>query len=307
MQGTNLKEKDCMSFEGFCKCIQMDVQKIIGSKYEVIVQEIIKNNDTKRKGLIILSDESNISPNIYLDFFYGQYEEGRRIDEIEQEIISIYEKNKSNVSMDVSFFTDWNQVKERIVFKLVNFQRNEELLKDVPHFKFLDLAMVFSYLMTSDEEGNATILIRNHHLEFWNATKDDLHRSALENTEKLLPYEINNMAQVLADMLPEEAEMLIKEDYSCPMYVLTNKYKLNGAACILYQNVLKDFSQKSGTDILILPSSTHEVLLIPEMEGMSYQEYSQMVKEVNETQVMQEEILSDHIYRYVRALDKVVM
>lgn len=296
-----------MSYEGFEKCIVMDLQRMLGSDVKVLMQDVIKNNDTKLKGLTVVSHDTNISPTIYLDYYYSQYEKGRALDEIEQELICIYKQNKVNANVEVSFFTEWQRVKDNIVFKLVNYKRNQELLKDVPHIRFLDLAIVFNCLLEANEKGNATILIHNHHLKYWNVTKDDLHIVATENTPKLLQCDLRNIVDVITNMLSNDNEIGNAEENICPMYVLSNIYKLNGASCILYQNVLKDFSEKVGSDLYILPSSTHEVLLVPVMDEMSHMEFSEMVKEINATQVLPEEILSDHPYKYVRALDKIIM
>ena len=84
------------------------------------------------------------------------------------------------------------------------------------------------------------------------------------------------------------------------MYVLTNQNKLNGASCILYEHLLELFADRLGADLYILPSSVHEVILIPATSDTSFAELSRMVKEVNETQVSPEEILSDHVYYFSR-------
>ena len=84
------------------------------------------------------------------------------------------------------------------------------------------------------------------------------------------------------------------------MYVLTNESKLNGAACILYENVLYDFAQKLGADLYILPSSVHEVILLPKLSMFEKDELVNMVKEVNTEGVAADEVLSDHVYEYNR-------
>ena len=50
----------------------------------------------------------------------------------------------------------------------------------------------------------------------------------------------------------------------------------------------------------MLPSSIHEVIITPDRHQFSYEELSAMVKEINETQVEAEEVLSDHAYYYDR-------
>ena len=92
-----------------------------------------------------------------------------------------------------------------------------------------------------------------------------------------------------------------------PMYILTNEYKLNGAATILYRDVLEDFSKACDGDFYLLPSSIHEVILVPAKECNSFDEMTQMVQEVNETQVEAEELLADHAYYYSRKHQKLIL
>ena len=152
-------------------------------RYEdiVTIQEIIKNNDTHYDGLTILSNQLNISPTIYLNFYFKQYLKGRSLEEICHDILSVYEENKPSGNIDISFFTNYEQVKKRIVFKLINYEQNKNLLQKIPHIKILDLAIIFNCLVDADETGNATILIYNQHLSLWNITKDDLYHLAMKN------------------------------------------------------------------------------------------------------------------------------
>ena len=85
------------------------------------------------------------------------------------------------------------------------------------------------------------------------------------------------------------------------MFVAGNHHKNYGAAVILYEDFLEQFAKKINSDFYILPSSIHEVILIP--VGNDEEEVShlkRMVFEVNHTELEEEEILSDSIYRYMR-------
>lgn len=120
--------------------------------------------------------------------------------EIISDILEIYHTHKTDHKIDVSFFTDYDKVKSRIVFKLINYERNRELLADIPHYRYLDLAIVFNCLLESDFPGNATILIRNQHMKFWSITKDDLYALALSNTPRLLQYDLRNMSEFIKEL-----------------------------------------------------------------------------------------------------------
>lgn len=296
-----------MTYQEFKHHILAGVQNTLGSDFTLSVQDIIKNNDTHFDGLTILSPQCNLAPTIYLNEYYERYQRGITPQEIISDILEIYHMHKTDHKIDVSFFTDYNKVKSRIVFKLINYERNRELLADIPHYRYLDLAIVFNCLLESDFPGNATILIRNQHMKFWSITKDDLYALAISNTPRLLQYDLRNMSEFIKELACDSDLGEPEPRSAIPMYVLSNQYKLNGAVCILYQNLLRDFARQLSCDLYILPSSIHEVLLIPVTSGTSSLDLSAMVREVNATQLSREEILSDHVYYYCRGTAKITM
>lgn len=100
----------------------------------------------------------------------------------------------------------------------------------------------------------------------------------------------------------------ITEDESpFPMYIATNYDKLNGASVLLYPNLLRDFAERIGSDFYILPSSVHELIFLPDMLGMDIGDMKTMVRDINGSEVAEDEILSDSVYFYSRAYDRVEM
>lgn len=311
MQDKMNREEDSMSLEGFAKVVSLDISRRLGTGFRVMVEEVIKNNNRKLKALTIREDGSNLAPTIYLDWYYEGYRSRAiTLGMAEEKILECYFANRVAEEVDVSMFMDWNRAKDRIVFKLINYERNMELLGQVPHFRFLDLAIVFLYLLETGEDatGSASIMIHNNHLEMWNQTRDDLYEVAKLNTPRLLKPEIRNMTEVLKELMVDEL-MGIEVKGESPMYLLTNQNKYNGAVCMLYPDVFKGFSEKMQSDIYIIPSSVDEVLLIPADERLEdgLRDLSEMVKEVNANQLRLEDILSDHAYYYSRATQRITM
>ena len=147
----------------------------------------------------------------------------------------------------------------------------------------------------------------NVHLRLWDVTKEDLYRAAEENTQKLMPYEIRSMAEVLREIMDDYEEEMEQFSDSVPMYVLSNRNKVEGAACMLYPDLLRDFSDKEGSSFYIIPSSIHELLLLPVEDDSDSAEIKGMIKEVNDTQVSEEEILSYSLYYYDSKEGKITM
>ncbi len=296
-----------MDYITFINEIASAISHTMGDQVEVSLKTITKNNNTKLDGITIRMEGENVSPTIYLNDYYRQYLTGKSIETITNEVIKIYQKNKTKNCIDVNFFLEYSNVEDRIAFKLIHFQENRELLEDVPHIKFMDLAIVFYCLISSDFFGNATILIHNTHMHMWGKNTEELYQAARHNSEKLLPVEIENIEAILKKELGEEmGDMLEYEDEKeqIPMYVISNKSKINGAACILYKDVLKDFAGVLKSDLYVLPSSVHEIIMIPQTIGSDPMDLKQIVKETNDNHVDAEEILSYSIYEYRRKEDR---
>lgn len=291
-----------MEYKEFVEYIKMNAGYIAGEGGNITINHVIKNNGCEMDGLVIMEKGKDIAPTIYLDSFYELYTNGQNIKNIIRQIEVIYEQNKNNVTFDVNILKHFDTIKDKIVYKVVNYRSNEKLLEQVPHKRILDLAVVFYCLLDNEYGRSATALIYNNNLKNWNVTIDDVYKAALKNTPDLLHSKISSMAALFekCGVNVDGEEVDLKDYVPSDMYVLTNESKLNGAACILYENVLYDFAQKLGADLYILPSSVHEVILLPKLSMFEKDELVNMVKEVNTEGVAADEVLSDHVYEYNR-------
>lgn len=296
-----------MEFTNFTTLVQREVEKRAGENYRVKLNDVMKNNGVVLRGITLMQDDSNISPTIYLNPYYDAYENGdTTLGTVIDEVIDTYERNKINRSIDMKFFLNYETVRSRIIFKLINTEKNRELLKDVPYIPFHDLSIVFQCLVSEERFGNASILIHNVHLQLWKVNARELYECALENTPLLQGYELADMNTVLEEMKAlggvddEEIEDMRQE---VPMYVLSNKSRINGASCILYKDILKDFAMVVDKDLYVLPSSIHEVILLPSDGTQESEQLKKMVREINQSQVEKEEVLSDSVYYYRRSDD----
>ena len=291
-----------MEYKEFVEYIKMNAGYIAGEGGNITINHVIKNNGCEMDGLVIMEKGKDIAPTIYLDSFYELYTNGENIKSIIRQIEVIYEQNKNNVTFDVNILKHFDTIKDKIVYKVVNYRSNEKLLEQVPHKRILDLAVVFYCLLDNEYGRSATALIYNNNLKNWNVTIDDVYKAALKNTPDLLHSKISSMSALFekCGVNVDGEEVDLKDYVPSDMYVLTNESKLNGAACILYENVLYDFAQKLGADLYILPSSVHEVILLPKLSMFEKDELVNMVKEVNTEGVAADEVLSDHVYEYNR-------
>lgn len=285
-----------MEFHIFVEKVVATLKESLGEAYEIQVTEVVKNNNIHLTGVVITKRPANVSPTIYLNQYYQKYQEEGNFQQTVGEMMALYEQQAKELQLDMSFFTDFTQVKERLYHKLVHYEKNKKMLEDVPHIRWNDLAVVFYYAMEQDVVGRATITIRKEHLAIWKQEEGMLFAIAQENMRRDMPELLVPMKELLEEMTGVELE----KQYDVPMYVLTNKEKIFGASVLLYSEKLQELAEKTGKNLLILPSSVHEVLLMPDEEDQEYGFYRQMVEEVNTTQVDPEEVLSYSLYCYDR-------
>ena len=287
-----------MNYQEFISSMRTELSDRITPGATLKIQTITKNNGTHYDGLIILQPGSNIAPTIYLTPYYHRYLEGVPLEDIYNDILVTYKKHLPESDFDIEMFTDFKRARSHIVMRLVSKKYNKDLLSDIPYIDYCDLAVIFYCLVYADSDNQGSILIYNSHMHMWNTSVDELHLLAKQNTPSLLPYKLIPMADLLKSHPLVHA--LDLEEVS--MYILTNKYKTNGATVLLYEGMIEALGEYFHMDLIILPSSIHELILMPveNFDPEELQYYTQVVQEVNENQVADDEVLSDHAYFYNR-------
>lgn len=294
-----------MEYQEFVRVIQGELNRQLKGGVKVDLYKAVKNNGKKKEGLIIHTPGANVSPTIYLEEFYEEFEKGRELEELIKEILGFYEKVKCITCRDVAELEDYGNIRSRIAMKLVNREKNKELMKLVPHREFLDLALVFYVLLGITEDGSTTMQVYNEHLSRWGICEREIWEDAKKNAMALLPAQLFTMRGILEADKDTEAQ-----DKYCgdllggksmerdSMYVLSNTMQNLGAACIAYPGVLEMIGDILEEDYYILPSSIHEIVIVPASESLTPEEMDKMVAEINEAHVLEEEVLSNHAYFY---------
>ena len=129
--------------------------------------EVLKNNGVELDALTIINVECRTAPTVYLNGYYEEFNEGKSIEDITEEIYGMFRKNYGRININAEDFADFDKVRGQIAYKVINARKNGRLLKKIPHVKQLDLAIVFYCILKCNKYENATTLIYNQHLEMW--------------------------------------------------------------------------------------------------------------------------------------------
>jgi hypothetical protein len=304
-----------LRFNDFVQTVADKLSAKLGGNYIVSVNTINKNNGLSLKGICIRQIDSNTAPVIYLNDYYRDCVNGRAFDDVVADILTVYRGCDKNVAIVDEF--NWDKIKDKVILRLVNYEMNQRMLHNMPHKIVMnDLTVTFQIMVDYTTEGLRSAVISNELFQRIGTTVDDMYEIALENTMKLFPASIRDMNEIILSMLNtgmedmEDCQEL--KDLNIPtgeeprMYVLSNNTGIYGAATLLYPGVLKEFVEKTGYDLFILPSSLHEIILVPVTSNdYRVEDLKSMVSEVNQNNVPREDILSNNVYRFSRKENRI--
>ena len=269
--------------------IKNHIREYLPPEYQeahITLEEVTKGNDRRLTGLMIRNDGEITVPTIYLEPYAKQLAQGRPMDEIIREIVQIRTEQDTRVPFEVSDLMD---------------------LKDKPFTPCGELAAVYRIQVMESKEGVASAVVTDRMMELWGVTKEQLHQDAVAAETERSPVCFYSMEDMMDEiMFSSKPENLFEcteplDAATMPMYVLTNASKVNGSGILARDGVLDKIGELLGKNFYVLPSSIHEVLIVPDNGDMQAKELESMVKEVNATQVAPADLLSDKVQYYDRA------
>lgn len=286
-----------------------EIKRNAADNTEVKCVEVIKNNDVKLHGITILYPNEEINPTVYIENLINENNKHLSISDLAFEIAENIEKAremKNHLGFNPDDISDFDKIKDMICVRLINAESNKELLKSLPYEKVYDLAKI----LVIEINENMSIKVNHKMFDFWKENNlslsiSDVFDYALENTKRKFPANIKRMDEVMAELIGMEINEFLNVFNPSPLYVLTNNVKTNGAICLLYDNILKEFAEKIRSDFVILPSSVHELILHPVIPNVTKENLKDIITEINETEVDDIDVLSNHPYIYRKETGKI--
>ena len=267
---------------------------------EVTMIEQLKINGIYSYGIRISEPNSHTGITISLEPFFEAFLDTDNWTRTVDYVLDFYKNQALPESLDAEWLYDFEQVRSGLYYILVNYEANEELLHKVPYTKFLDLAKIYYVQCPLGESDTGTILVRNEHLKDWGISIYELDKAAEENTPRLYPASITCLMDEagLGNLLGVPFEL--PQEPLIPMFALSNTQNDHGATAVCYQKILDDFSQKIQDDLILLPSSVHEMLLIPLHKDDDIPSHKETVYDANRYILEPSQFLSDNVYLFSR-------
>lgn len=307
-----------MTFENFLEQVRERILDYMPKDYEgaeVTVDKAVRVNDLKLHELLIRKKGEHTATGIFLESFYEQYRNGLEMGEVLSALAGRYAKTAERTwDLCMQDFSDFAVAKDRLCVAVINKHLNTEYLKNAICREVPGTDLVSVVRMHIDTgQGKAGILVEDRLLEKWGLTAQELYDMAFENTVRLFKPSLVPMDEIMLSSLGGVKVSGIESDpmasvfkaweRGCDdpmkgMFILTNTANYNGAAVLLYPGLLEKIGEKAQSSFFILPSSTHEMILLNENEVDSAEKLQEMVMEINRQCVRSDEILSDEVYHY---------
>lgn len=290
-----------MNYQQFLFTITSSIQAEYPSDRMLTVQTIENKHTGKIKTVSLYHSGKRETPLIYMAPFYRMYRSGYSAESICRELKNVLEMFSGCADPDEEVFLDFRKGGSFLTARLISYEKNRAFLELVPHRRILDLALMYQLNFQCSEHAMGAAVVYRDHCTLWGVTEEILFQTAISNMIRNYPASLDCLESLIP--LPPR-----KEESRFPkLYVLTNSRGFFGASVLLYPGVLRSVCEKVGEAYYVLPSSVHEVLLLPGQEGIDVRQLKEIVEQVNQTEVASGEVLSDHVYHYCSARDQLTI
>lgn len=273
---------------------------------QAVADWISVNNKSETRVIKLHIKEGRLMPLIYPEEYECRFNSGESLESLVDEILEQVRRTQEKQDIPEDFFKEYESVKDSIFCRVINAEKNRKLLQEVPHELFENLAICYYYELQEGWLEDATILIRKEHLDLWKCSAWELKKQAWKNTIKEKNVRFCKLSILLKEYGMADTEAMQNN----PLYLLTNEQGGFGAVTAFYPGVLAKCAKEMKSNLIMLPSSIHEWLLVPvELDNClaDPEELRSMVQEINRTQLEEKEFLSDDIYYYDTELDRMSM
>ncbi|MDO4647746.1 MAG: DUF5688 family protein [Eubacteriales bacterium] len=287
-----------MSFEEFAGRLEKDVKAFMNGENVTVKRKDVELNGSPRKLLVVNWSGSGNGISVDLEMLYSKLLPNADYMKVAFKVITkVHSFMTYGEKLKTDFMKDYSQVKIMLNVEVINAERNKMKLAQITHTDMMDMAFIYGVEMDVGE-GTAKIRIKDELLRKWGISKQQLHDDAMANTARMHPLELEELENMIARTLGMEDVIFPKSKNN--VYVATNSEYKAGAVTVFYPMVMDMICESVRGDCIVIPSSVHEMLIMPDDGNRTMEEIRNMLAEANAKNVPEGEVLSDNIFRYSR-------
>ena len=285
-----------------------ETQERLEDSYSLEQVTSTKTNNQKYTGIQVRAEGNPVCPVFYVHNLYKDYLSGKyTLHECSSILIrEIGEHMK--LSFDIKSLLNYDNIKDDIRVRLINYEANEELLEDLPHFRMLDLAAIFYYSINLPDNSIGTMNITHQMLKTWEMSPEDFINTCMQNFYTKDYIMISDIRDSLYMLAGKTGRNFLFDEFEISylpkghLFVLTGANSIHGACMLLHTQALHQFAIEHNDNLIIYPSSVHECLITFESDAKTVKISTNEVADINLNILEPEERLSNNVYLYDRHL-----
>ena len=287
-----------MNFEEFTETVMDRLRDHLPDQYsgaELRIGEFEKLNKSYTALQVVGGDQMAV-PNIDLDTYFKSYQSGTMgMDDV---IRKMTEQLQDDPQFETEWLKDYGQVKDRLYVRVTDAKENESLLSKVPHREVDGLAVTYHIAFETPDGKSASVPVNTSLMKMYGISEDQLHADALASSQKLYPATFISLAEMMGNMMGVDADTVMPTMDEPQLMVLTNERTFQGAGALFYPGQMEAIAAQMGSDYFVLPSSIHEVLLLPDDGTIDADVLNFMIQDINMSTVAPEERPAHEAYHY---------
>ena len=250
-------------------------------------KQIVHKVNQDLDSISMIGENITMSPTLYFNNMYDYYiGTNASVEELALKAFETMLEGNNQTEVAENGLPDKAKFVENIFFQVINTEKNKTLLLDIPHREYLDLSIIYRYALNLSDNDIATAMINYNLMDEFKLTEKELYEAAYKNTRKILKPKVTS---------PGFTEF----------YMITNNLNIFGANGILYKDIIAKEAKKLNTDIYLIPSSMHELLIQPVSDTLKPKDLKEIIKDANEHVIDPEDYLSDSLYIYKLKTDTI--
>lgn len=288
-----------MTFDEFQELVEEKILVYLPDAYEnAEVQTFYMNSlNGSFHALQVNGGKAGYCPAINIEKYYEEYQTGKTVDEVLHEMAGVVVENRRMVDVDV--MKDYEKASKRLFIRVSSVIRNLAFLKRVPHRIVDDLVLTYHVAIDLSPEEFGSGVITYDVMQMYGVTEEQLYYDAMRSCPDVLGASVQSLDEVLFHgPAPFDDCGAARE-----IRIVTGSKAKFGAAILFCPDMMRDIAQEMQSSYFVIPSSIHEVMLIPTDDPSDYERLEGIVHSVNASCVKWRDLLSDHVYYYDAEID----
>lgn len=273
--------------------------------------KFVKGNEDRLNIILAEHDGTYDACSVHVDELYTEYQDGVKLNIIINNISNdvLHAKNNNMYYDKTKELMDYDTAKSRLFVRLINYDRNDDILRNVVYKAFGDIVFTVYAIVDENEFGIVSTKVLKFMVKKWDKNEDDIFNEAIKNTYYLTPPRIYKWEGILCDESYAGDSFMNDEDV-CDLdksfngNILSTTRKTNGAVAVFLPGVAEHLAELLNSDFYMVFTSIHEVMIHSVKSGVDPKDLKLVLRDTLREVTPSSDYLTSRIYKYNRRTHK---